>query len=522
MSRKLLKSTSVVGSMTLVSRISGLVRDMAFAQFVGAGLLADAFFVAFRIPNFLRRIFGEGAFTVAFVPVFSEVHQTGDSGHVQRFLGLMAGRLGLILIGLSVLGVVAAPWIVWVLAPGFADDPAKFQATVDALRLTFPYLFFISLVAMSAGILNTCGKFAAAAVTPVLLNLSLIGAVFLLVPLFDNAAVALGLGVLVAGIAQLAFQVPYLRREGMLPRPSLTASDESGVRAQESVSKVFRLMLPAIFGSSVAQINILVNTLLASFLVTGSVSWLYYSDRLMEFPLGVFGIALATAILPGLSKAYAGNDQDGFNQTLNVALRWVIVISIPAAAALAVLAIPLLATMFHYREFGANDVLMSAQALRAYAIGLIGFVFVKVLAPGFFARQNTATPVRIGILAMVVNVVMSLALVTWLAHVGLALATSIAALVNAALLGLILRRDGILVLEAGLMPLLARALVATVAMVAALYWAGADGPMWLEAGTLNRIGRLTICVGAGLVAYAAVLWVAGVRPRHLGIHRNRE
>lgn len=518
MSRKLLKSTSVVGSMTLISRISGLVRDMAFAQFVGAGLMADAFFVAFRIPNFLRRIFGEGAFTVAFVPVFSEIHQGGDDTRARRFLGLMAGRLGVVLIVLSVLGVALAPWIVRLLAPGFTADPAKFQATVDALRLTFPYLFFISLVAMSAGILNTLGRFAVAAVTPVLLNLCLIAAVFLLVPFFENAAVALGIGVLAAGFAQLAFQFPYLRREGVLPRPSLTVRDADVVAAGEPVKRVFRLMLPAIFGSSIAQINILVNTLLASFLVTGSVSWLYYSDRLMEFPLGVFGIALATAILPGLSRSHSAGDDEGFNRTLNVALRWVLVISVPAAVALAALAVPLLATMFHYREFGANDVMMSAAALRAYAIGLVGFVFVKVLAPGFFARQNTATPVRIGAVSMLVNVAVSLALFTWLAHVGLALATSIAALVNAALLARVLRRDGVLVLEPGLMPLLARVSAATVCMAVVLYLTAGGADLWLDADTLNRIGRLLYCVASGLFVYGVVLWAVGVRPRDLALN----
>ncbi len=517
MSRTLLKSTSIVGSMTLLSRISGLVRDMAFAQFVGAGVVADAFFVAFRIPNFLRRIFGEGAFTVAFVPVFSEVRGAGGAT-VQRFLALMAGRLGLVVLALSAIGVVFAPQVVWAIAPGFAGDPAKFGATVDALRLTFPYLFFISLVAMSAGILNTCGRFAAAAVTPVFLNIALIAAVFLLVPAMDNDAAALGLGVLIAGAAQLLFQLPHLRREGMLPRPSLSVRDEADGAAREAAGKVFRLMLPALFGSSIAQINILVNTLLASFLVTGSVSWLYYSDRLMEFPLGVFGIALATAILPGLSRLHAEDDGDGFNRALNVGLKWVVVISLPAAAALAVLAVPLLATLFNYREFGANDVLMSAGALQAYALGLVGFVFVKVLAPGFFARQNTATPVRIGVISMLVNVALSLAMVWWLAHVGLALATSIAALVNAALLGRILRRDGVLRISPDLAPLVVRVLVATAVMAAVLWYVSGPSSAWLDSGVLERAGRLVICVLSGLIVYGATLVTVGVRPGHLALN----
>lgn len=513
MSRKLLKSTSVVGSMTLVSRISGLVRDMAFAQFVGAGVVADAFFVAFRVPNFLRRIFGEGAFTVAFVPVFSAVREEHPDS-ARAFLDLVAGRLGAVLVLLSALGVLCAPQIVWLLAPGFADDPDKFAATVDTLRLVFPYLFFISLVAMSAGILNTCGRFAAAAITPIFLNIALIAAVFLLIPVLDNDAVALGIGVIVAGFAQLLFQWPHLAREGMLPRPRLRTDDAA---ARQATGRVFRLMLPAIFGSSIAQINILVNTLLASFLVTGSVSWLYYSDRLMEFPLGVFGIALATAILPGLSRSFAATDGEGFNRTLNVALKWVVLISLPAAAALAVLAVPLLSTMFQYREFNANDVVMSAAALRAYAAGLVALVFVKVLAPGFFARQDTATPVKIGVVAMLVNVVVAAALVLPLAHVGLALATSVAAAVNALLLGARLHREGVLRIDPALAPLAVRVVVATATMSALLLVLVGEHADWLSAGVLERVGRLVICVVSGLIAYGVALLVAGVRPRHLAI-----
>ncbi len=506
--------------MTLLSRVSGLVRDIAFAQLLGAGLMADAFFVAFRIPNFLRRIFGEGAFTVAFVPVFTQLHQPGKKRHANQFVNLMAGRLGLILVVLSTLGILFAPQIVWLLAPGYIDEPLKFQVTVDTLRLTFPYLLFISLVAMSAGILNTCGRFAAAAITPLFLNICLIAAVFWLVPLFENAALALGFGVLIAGIAQLMFQLPFLRREGLIPRPTIALRHEDSREPNIAVAKVFRLMIPALFGSSVAQINILVNTLLASFLVTGSISWLYYSDRLMEFPLGVFGIALATAILPGLSRSYSAGDMAGFNHTLNVAMRWVCVISLPAAAALAVLAVPLLATMFNYREFSQHDVLMSARALEAYSIGLIGFVFVKVLAPGFFARQNTATPVRVGAVSMVVNVVTSLALFSILAHVGLALATSLAAMVNAALLAWILHKEGILSLQRGMLVLVIRVLFATFAMAVVLWFFAGEAERWLDAGALYRIGQLSIAVLLGLVTYVITLLAAGVRLKHLALDGN--
>ncbi|MFT5114288.1 MAG: putative peptidoglycan lipid II flippase [Parasphingorhabdus sp.] len=518
MSRNLLKSTSVVGSMTLISRITGLVRDMAFAQFLGAGVMADAFFVAFRIPNFLRRIFGEGAFSVAFVPVFTELRINGSAQDCHRFLDLMSGRLGVILLVISALGMWFAPEVVWLLANGFTDHPAKFAATVEALRIMFPYLFFISLVAMSAGILNTCGKFAAPAVTPVLLNICLIAAVIWIVPIMDNAAAALGVGVALAGLSQLLFQLPFLKQERLLPKPAIGLREPKTSEAHQAAGKVFNLMLPAIFGSSVVQINILINTLLASFLVTGSVSWLYYSDRLMEFPLGVFGIALATAVLPGLSRSHSAGDSVGFNQTLNVAIRWVWVISLPAAAALIILAVPLLATMFNYREFSDHDVLMSADALVAYAFGLIGYMFIKVLATGFFSRQNTKTPVKVGVIAMVLNVVLCLLLFKPMAHVGLALASSLSALANAVVLAVLLRKDGILTIEPGSRTFLLRCVLAMLIMSAFLLQVVGDQQYWLESSALYRIGHIVALVVGGVFAYSVALVILGMRPKHLAIH----
>ena len=515
MSRELLKSTSVVGLMTLLSRVSGLVRDVVFAQFLGAGLLADVFFVAFRVPNFLRRVFGEGAFTAAFVPVFTEVRAARDARAQRRFLDLMAGRLGALLLLVTALGVIFAHPIVSLLAVGWTDDAGKLSLAADTLRLTFPYLFFISLVAMSAGILNTVGRFAAAAVTPVLLNLCLIAALLFLAPVTGNAALALGLGVLLAGGAQLAFQLPFLKREGLLPRPRVLAPDAPRRASATAVSRVFRLMVPALFGSSIHQLNVLVNTVIASFLVTGSISWLYYSDRLMEFPLGVFGIALATAVLPGLSRHHAAGDAAAFDRTLNAALKWVWLIGLPAAVALAVLAVPLIATLFHYRDFGEHDVFMSARALAAYAAGLVGFVFVKVLSPGFFARQDTATPVRVGVVAVAVNVALSLALFRPLGHVGLAAATSAAACVNAVLLARILIRARVLRIAPGHWPLAARAAAASVAMAAALYFvAGGDGA-WISASATRRVGELSLCVGSGFLVYVLTLFILGFRPRHV-------
>ncbi len=512
MSKQLLKSTSIVGGMTLVSRVSGLIRDIIFAQFLGAGILADAFLVAFRIPNFLRRIFAEGAFSVAFIPVFTDIRQIGTHKEQQQFVGLMAGRLGLILMILTALGVLFAPQVVQVLAYGWSDDPRKIAITVDTVRLTFPYLLCISLVSMSAGILNTCSRFAAAAVTPIFLNLFLISAVLWFVPWFENAAIALGFGVFLAGFFQLLFQLPFLLQVGYLPKPALRSKSTA---ARKSVTKVFQLMLPALFGSSIAQINILVNTILASFLVTGSVSWLYYSDRLMEFPLGVFGIALATAILPGLSRQYTDNDTIGFNQTLNTAIKWVCVVCIPAAVALAVLAKPLLITMFFYRQFNQTDVYMSANALVAYSFGLLGFVFVKVLAPGYFARQNTLTPVKIGATSVGVNIILSLALVSTFEHVGLAIATSIAAFVNAGLLGFYLRKDKVLHILSGLGRVIVSVCVASLIMAVVLWYSVGQIEIWFEYNALRRIGSLSITILAGFLSYVLTLILLGLRLHHV-------
>ncbi len=517
MSAKLLKSTFVVSAMTLLSRITGLVRDMLFAHVMGSGLVADAFFVAFRIPNFLRRIFGEGAFSVAFVPVFSEYRATRSNHETRAFLDMMAGRLGLVLAALTLVGVVAAPAIVTAIAPGFLREAEKFDITVDALRITFPYLFFISLVAMAGGILNGCGRFAVPAATPVLLNLCLIAAAVGLVPVMPNAAVALAAGVLVAGLAQLAFQLPFLKREGLLPRPQLRKTAPAHEAGGEGSARVFRLMLPAVFGTSVAQINLLVNTLLASFLVTGSVSWLYYSDRLMEFPLGVFGVALATVILPNLSEKHAVASMEEFSNLLDWAMRWVFVVVIPATVALMVLAGPLLATLFQYGAFTGHDVVMASRSLVAFALGLIGFVLVKVLANGFYARQDTKTPVRIAVVAMVVNILLSLALVYFLDHVALALAPSIAAFVNAALLYRRLRSERVYRPIAGWGGFLARVLASSLLMGVVLWWGTGAVETWIDAGAVDRVLRLCLWMGAGMAVYFSCILALGLRPGQLSL-----
>ncbi len=512
MSRKLLKSTAVVGGMTLLSRISGLVRDIVFAYVMGSGLVADAFFVAFRIPNFFRRIFGEGAFSQAFVPVFTEYREQRSATEVRAFTDHMAGRLGAVLLGLTALGILAAPWVVTIIAPGFVDDPERFALTVDALRITFPYLLFISLVAMSAGILQTCGRFAAPAATPILLNLSLIAAAVWLVPELGNAATGLALGVLFAGIFQLVFQVPFLRRVGYLPFPKLAPRNEGA-------SRVFRLMLPAVFSVSVAQINLLVNTLLASFLVTGSISWLYYSDRLMEFPLGVFGIALATVILPSLSKLHARAESAAFSQLLDWSLRWVFLIGTPATLGLIALAGPMMTTLFQYGATTPDDIRMMSNSLVAFAVGLPGFVLIKVLAPGFFARQDTTTPMRVAVVAMLVNLVLSLAFIVPLAHVGLALAISLSAWVNAALLYRRLHSESIYRPLPGWRGYLFKVSAASLVMAGVLWWGGGDLDTWLHTGLLRRVTHLAGWIAVGAAVYFGVIFGLGIRPRQLLLSR---
>jgi putative peptidoglycan lipid II flippase len=508
--RALLGSTAITGGMTLVSRISGLVRDVLFASLIGAGATpaADSFYVAFRIPNFLRRIFGEGALSQAFVPVFAEYRARATTDETRSFVDHMAGVLALALFVVTLIGVVAAPLLVMVLAPGFVDDTAKYDLTVTMLRIVFPYLLFISLVALAAGILNTYGRFGAAAFTPVLLNLSLIGAAVWLAPRMEQPVMGLAWGVFIAGVVQLLFQLPFLQRLGLLPRPRFGAT-HAGVR------RVVRLMLPAIFGVSVAQINLLVNTVLASFLVTGSVSWLYYADRLMEFPLGVFGIALATVILPSLAEKHAAASPEEFSRLLDWALRLVFIVSIPASIALIVLAGPMLATLFYYGAFTANDVAMSAQALTAFSAGLVGFVLIKVLAPGFYARQDTKTPMQIGAISMGANIVLSLALVYPLAHTGLAAAISLAAFVNAALLFYGLWRRRIYRPLAGWPVFFVRTVLATSVMAAVILW-GIEGlDTWLSAPPLLRATRLGIWIVAGIMVYGAVLFFCGMRMHHL-------
>ncbi len=504
----MLRTVFSTGAGTLVSRVLGLARDVVIASAFGAGASADTFFVAFRIPNFFRRLFGEGAFSHAFVPVLGEYRATRGEDEVRDLVGHVAGALGAVLLAVTAVGMLAAPGLVYFFASGFAGEPGQADLAGSLLRLTFPYLLFISLTAFAGGILNTWGRFGIPAITPSLLNIALIAAAIVLAPRFDEPVTALAWGVLAGGAAQLAFQLPFLWRIGMLVRPRLRL-------AHEGVRRIVRLIVPAVLGVSVAQVNLLVDTQFASYLATGSISWLYYSDRLMEFPLGVFGIALATVALPNLAARHAENDTDGFQATLDWALRLVLVIAVPAALGLALLAIPMIATVFQYGEFGAHAVRMSALSLSAYASGLIAFVAVKVLAAGFHSRQEMRTPVRIAVIAMAANVVFNLLLIGPLAHAGLALASSLAAWLNAALLLRSLRGRGVYRPRPGWTRLLAQAGFAAAALTLVLVWLQGSAEDWMDRGGLGRAAMLGGLVAAGAITWFGALAASGLRPRHI-------
>lgn len=507
----LFKSTAVVSSMTMVSRVFGLLRDMVFTRYFGADAGTDAFLVAFKIPNFLRRLFAEGSFSQAFVPVLTSVKsEEGDeavSELVRNTLGTLAGVLFII----SLIGATATPILVMIFAPGFIDQPEKFNLTTDMLRITFPYILFMSLTALSGGILNTYGRFAVPAFTPVLLNLSLIAAAIWLAPLMEVPIMALAWGVFIAGVAQLAFQIPFILKLGLLRWPRWGWKN-SGVR------RILKLMIPGIFGSSVMQINLLLDTVIASFLVSGSVTWLYLSDRMVELPLGIFGIALATVILPNLSKKHAAGDPEAFSHMLDWALRLVLVIALPAAVALAVLAGPILSTLFFYGDFRPIDVEMASISLLVYSGGLIGFIMVKVLAPGYFARQDTKTPVKVGLIAMFANMAMNIIFVVpmvklgWPApHAGLALATTLSAFLNAGLLYLGLKKAGIYTPQKGWSKLFFQTILAASIMGGGVFMLAGELSFWITATAIERVIRLSWIIPIGVVSYFAILWITGVR-----------
>jgi len=507
MSKALVKSTTVVSSMTLLSRILGFVRDMVCAYLFGATAAFDAYLVAFKIPNFMRRLFAEGAFSQAFVPVLAEYQQTHSEDKVKAFVNHMAGTLGTVLLLFCLLGIIFAPLIVIIFAPGFIHDPYRFSLATHMLRVTFPYLFLISLVAFSGAVLNTYSRFAAPAFTPVLLNVAIITAAVWFTSYFTEPVIALAWGVTAGGVLQLLFQLPFLQRIRMLPKPKFAWRD-AGVR------RVLKLMVPALFGVSVAQISLLIDTIFASFLAAGSISWLYYSVRLTYFPLGVFGVALATVVLPHLSRKHANKATGEFSASLDWALRSLLVVGIPAGIGLLLLAGPLLTTLFQYDKFNAFDVLMSRESLWAYSIGLPAFMLVKVLAAGFYSRQNIKTPVKIAAIALGTNIVLNFALVFSLKHAGLALATSLASSLNALLLFVYLLREKVYQPQPGWGVYGLRLLLANGLMAVVLWFASPRLQQWLDWRWYDRLWHLLALIAAAIVVYFISLWLSGLRLRH--------
>ncbi|HRD91799.1 murein biosynthesis integral membrane protein MurJ [Accumulibacter sp.] len=502
----LLKTLATVSSMTLLSRVLGFVRDFVIARTFGAGMLTDAFFVAFKLPNLLRRLFAEGAFSQAFVPVLGEYKNRRGIDETRQLVDRVVSLLFLVVLAVTLLGMAAASLLVYISAPGFTDDPEKFALTVQLTRITFPYILFMSLVALAGGVLNTWSRFAVPAFTPVLLNVSFILMALYAAPHFDPPIMALGWAVFLGGALQLAFQLPALRRIGMLPRFSLTLRDD-GVR------RIFRLMGPAVLGVSVAQVSLLLNTVFASFLTTGSVSWLYYADRLMEFPAGMLGAALGTVLLPSLARYHAGEQHDEYSQLLDWGLRLTFLLAAPAALALAILAVPLITTLFYHGAFTVTDVLMTRNALLAYSVGLLGLILVKVLAPGFYARQNVRTPVKIALLSLAATQIMNLLLIGSLQHAGLALSIGLAASLNAGLLYLGLRRQGVYTPQAGWFLFYGRLALAMAAMGATLWFTTGDANAWLSWKLGERLLRLSLVIAIGAAVYFATLWVVGFRVR---------
>jgi putative peptidoglycan lipid II flippase len=502
----LLRILATVSGMTLISRVLGFVRDALIARVFGAGLMTDAFFVAFKIPNLLRRLFAEGAFSQAFVPILAEYKSQRGHDETRLLVDHVSALLALTLFIVTVLGVLIAPGIIYVTAPGFAAAPDKYQLAVDLLRITFPYILFVSLTAFAGGILNTYSRFSVPAFTPVLLNLSFIGFALFAAPYFDPPVLALAWAVFAGGVLQLALQVPFLVRLKMLPRFRLNLR-------HEGMWRVLRQMAPAMFGVSVAQISLVINNIFASFLVTGSVSWLYYADRLMEFPTGLLGVALGTILLPSLARHHATRSTDEYSRLLDWGLRITLILAVPATVALAVLAVPLVTTLFQYGAFSATDAFATRDAVIGYSVGLVGLIMVKVLAPGFYARQDIKTPVKIAVVSLVATQMLNLILIWHLRHAGLALAISLGACLNAGLLLLLLRRRGIYVPQPGWGRFVMKLAAAVMAMAVVLWVTTGTAADWLASAGAERVVWLSAVVVAGAAAYFVALWLLGFRPR---------
>lgn len=504
----LLKALAAVSSLTLVSRILAFARDVLIARIFGAGMATDAFFVAFKLPNLLRRMFAEGAFSQAFVPIFGEYKNRRGHEETRLLVDHVTTMLAIILFVVTVIGIVAAPILVYINAPGFAKDAQKFELTVQMLRITSPYIFFISLVAVAAAILNTYNKFWVPAFAPILLNLCFIGGALWFAPYFNPPIMVLAWAVFVAGIVQLAFQLPFLKKIGMLPTLRFSLKDEG-------MWRVIKQMGPAMFGVSIAQISLIINTIIASLLAAGSVSWLYYADRLMEFPSGVLGAALGTILLPSLSKCHASADTTEYSRLLDWGLRLTIMLTLPAALALGMISVPLLSTFFQRGAFTSVDVLMTSHALIGYSVGLIGMILVKILAPGFYAKQDIRTPVKIGIVTLIATQLMNVLFVysMELHHAGLALSIGLGACLNSSILFYFLRKHSIYQPEPGWAKFFIKVLIAVAALGLALWFGMGSEQSWLISSGWSRVLRLSALVTGGIAVYFAVLFVLGFRPR---------
>lgn len=514
MSKALLRSGLIVSTMTLISRVLGLVRDVVIANLLGAGASADVFFFANRIPNFLRRLFAEGAFNQAFVPVMTEYKQTRSFKDTQDLLAAVSGTLGMIVTVVTFVGMVGSGVVTALFGMGWflewvngGPEAYKFELASLLLKVTFPYLWFISFTAMAGAILNTFGKFAVSSFTPVFLNLALIGAALGLSPNMEQPELGLAVGVFLGGLLQFLFQFPFLWRLRMLVRPRWAWR-------HPGVVKIRTLMIPALFGVSVSQVNLLFDTMLASFLATGSISYLYYSDRLLEFPLGLFGIAIATVILPALSSRHVEQSKEGFAATMDWGVRMVLLMGFPAMLGLIVLSEPMLRVLFMRGEFGVTEVTAASKSLIAYGMGLQAFMLIKVLAPGYYARQDTKTPVRFGIIAMVANMVFNAVLIFPLGYVGLALATAMSGILNAGLLGWGLSRRDIYHPSRQTWLFAAKVGLAGTGMAALLWWLSPPLSVWAEWGLLTSTLHLLGYIGAAALCYGALLLVSGVRLRH--------
>jgi putative peptidoglycan lipid II flippase len=514
----LFKSASLVSLLTLASRITGLVRELLMAATFGASALTDAFNVAFRIPNLLRRLFAEGAFSQAFVPVLAATREKEGDEATRELVNQIATVLAWALLVTSVLGVVGAPVLVYAMAAGLKQSPDGFDAAVVMTRWMFPYIAFMSFVALAAGVLNTWRRFAVPAATPVLLNVAMIAAAWLGAPWFGSLGIppiyAMAGGVLLGGVLQLGVQIPALRRIGLMPRIGLRWSAVRAAWAHPGTRRVTTLMLPALLGVSVAQLSLLINTQIASHLTVGSVSWLTYADRLMEFPTALLGVALGVVLLPQLAAAQAAGDNERYSALLDWGLRLVVLLAVPCAVALLTFAQPLVAVLYHYGRFGAADVQQTALALMGYGAGLIGLIAIKVLAPGFYARQDIRTPVKIAIGVLVLTQLLNLALVPYLAHAGLALAIGLGALVNALFLLVGLRRRGAYKPSPGWAVFGLQVLAASALLAVFLTWA-ASHMAWidLQATALTRVGLLALCVVGAAALYFGTLVLAGLKLR---------